>query len=232
MVYLFENLSQHALQDIEFLYHNVSIERYEKAIRYRRALDKMMSLIAYSLLEYGLYKEHGIILSKNTQFKKTQYGKPFLKEHKDIYFNMSHCKKGVVCAIHKNRDIGIDIQDVITIDEGLVNYVCSDGEKNLIVRANNEEQWFSRFWSLKESYVKYLGTGINSKLNSLDFSKHVDKYFDMHQCKFSVFPSQDYTLSICTDKYVLNDELHSIDLYTLKNFYNNLRPEGNNTLNE
>ncbi|MCL0028295.1 hypothetical protein M1M88_01070 [Peptococcaceae bacterium] len=44
-------------------------------------------------------------------FVENDYGKPFLKNTNDLYFNVSHSGEWVVCAIH-HHPIGIDIEQV------------------------------------------------------------------------------------------------------------------------
>ncbi|QUI23826.1 4'-phosphopantetheinyl transferase superfamily protein [Vallitalea pronyensis] len=220
MVYIFEDFSAVNPDDIDYLCQQVSIERCEKAKRYKRTIDQIMSLTAYALLTYGLYLEHGIVLSPHDTFVKNAHGKPCLKEHPHVNFNMSHCEKGVVCAIQKNTAVGIDIQNTVSYDEGLIDYVCSKGEKKRVTSAANPELYFTRLWSLKESYVKYHGTGINRQIFDLDFSKYEANYFDLYSCKFSIFPKNDYTISVCSDSYVSCNELRHIDLLKIKDFYN------------
>ena len=46
------------------------------------------------------------------KFEKNQYGKPYLSEHPDFYFNISHSGEYVLCAID-NNPIGVDIEEVV-----------------------------------------------------------------------------------------------------------------------
>ena len=43
------------------------------------------------------------------EIKKEKYGKPCVYNHKNIYFNLSHSGKMVLCAI-SDREIGADIE--------------------------------------------------------------------------------------------------------------------------
>ncbi|MCL0100696.1 hypothetical protein M1N80_02650 [Peptococcaceae bacterium] len=76
--------------------------------------DVKRVLVADILVKYGIYKNTKIGI-KNMSFVENNYGKPFLKNTNDLYFNVSHSGEWVVCAIH-HHPIGIDIEQVKKIE--------------------------------------------------------------------------------------------------------------------
>ena len=57
-----------------------------------------------------------------------------------------------------------------------IRRVCDD---------HNPEELFTWYWTLKESYLKYVGIGLNDRLDSLDFSQfEILTNFEAYQCKF------------------------------------------------
>ncbi|GAA4064675.1 4'-phosphopantetheinyl transferase superfamily protein [Amphibacillus indicireducens] len=73
----------------------------------------------------------------------------------------------MICAIDKNK-IGIDIEKMDDID--MAKYFLTKKEFNFLISITEEEKKISVFydlWTLKESYVKYLGTGMLTSLESI-----------------------------------------------------------------
>lgn len=164
MIYLFDNLP--AFSD-ELFWRSLRIipaERRKKALSYRRLDDRKLSVIAYLLLQYGVGKEYGIW--EHLEFCCGPQEKPYLKHHPDIYFNLSHCRNGVVCGIAQ-EEIGIDIEAIDEYDEQLANMVCNESEYNDLQASPDKRTAFYRLWTQKESVLKYRGEGIGAELKEV-----------------------------------------------------------------
>lgn len=156
--------------------------------------------LAYRLLEFGLKYEYNLNL-KDLYCLKTEYGKPYLKDFQDIYFNISHCDGMVVCAIN-NKNIGVDIENIRQFNIFALKKILSDSEFLQFNQSNNKNELFFKLWTLKESYFKNLGTGLNSNFKDIVFnlngnqiiSNKNDFYFDQY------ILCEKFILSICTDK--------------------------------
>ena len=79
-----------------------------------------------------------------------------------IFFNVSH-SHGVVALTLDTSPIGIDIEKIREVDEELKHYISTDEEKSCI----KDDKSFFEIWTSKESLVKCLGTGINTKPNKI-----------------------------------------------------------------
>lgn len=161
-VYLFDDYD--AL-DENFISNNIHLlpaSRAERCMRFRQDIDKINCTIAYLMLKYGLEENFGI--SSEIEFVYNEYKKPFLKEFPQIFFNFSHCKRGVVCAI-ADFEIGVDIQDFEPFNINVARRVCSKNELIELDKSDNPSRLFCRFWTQKESYAKAMGVGIGSVLN-------------------------------------------------------------------
>lgn len=97
-----------------------------------------------------------------------EYGKPYIKSNK-IYFNISHSKEYIVCAV-SDKCIGIDIE-YITYRPRVANRYFNAEEKKLAI--NDIE--FTKIWVKKESYLKWLGSGLSYGLLNVDTTK-IDNY--------------------------------------------------------
>ena len=142
------------------------------------------------LLNYVLYF-HQV---KNKNIVYNLYNKPYL-ESKEIFFNISHSKDYVICAASK-FDLGVDIEYVRPMNQLVIDKCFSEDEKNFI----KTDEEFTKVWTLKESYLKMLGCGVSSKLNSFSVIKNnevtcIDDY------NLISFKLDNYHLSVCYKKH-------------------------------
>ena len=135
MIYLFDKID--SFSD-ELFWRSVKVipaERAQKALTFRYMIDRKLSVIAYLLLAYGIKKEYGIFEKLIFEYRENE--KPYLKNYPNIFFNISHCKYGVVCAI-SNTEVGIDMEAVGYYDEGVAKYICNDREYNSLANSTNQ----------------------------------------------------------------------------------------------
>lgn len=153
--------------------------------------------IAHSLLAHGLFVEYSILYKK----EKVDYGKngkPFLVEHPEIHFNLSHCDGCAVCAIDTSP-VGIDVENIRSFNEKTAKRVCTESELEFINSSASPESSFFKLWTLKESIVKNTGTGITIPLRQFDFSIFSDNTVKCNHDEF-VFDLIEYgnfVISVC-----------------------------------
>ena len=152
---------------------------------------------AHKLLSFALEKEYGI--DKYT-LKKGSHGKPYLKENEYIKINLSHCNQLAVCAVGKCNAIGIDCESLRTVRERVIKRVCTVQEKYEIEHSDNMDLAFTRFWTLKESFVKAIGIGVSYPMKNAAFSLHKDIiYTSIENALLRQWVIQDkYVISLCT----------------------------------
>lgn len=167
MVYIFQDLEGFSDKDFYSSMGALSEERLKKVQKYKFMLDRKVSSIAYLMLRYALFNEYGT--SKKVKFCYNRYGKPYLTDFPNVHFSLSHCKRGVACAV-ANSEVGCDIQNVDKSLLVLSKDIFSDYELNRIVTSDNTLETFTMLWCAKESYFKCLGTGLVNHLNLTDFS--------------------------------------------------------------
>ena len=91
--------------DLKKAYSSVSKDRQDKIDFYRFEKDKKLSAGAYLLLKKLLSEEN----ITNPLFKTEKYGKAYISNFENVYFNLSHSGKMVLCAI-SDREVGVDIE--------------------------------------------------------------------------------------------------------------------------
>lgn len=98
----------------------------------------------------------------NCAMKYTREGKPFFSSHPDFHFSISHTHDKIAIAF-SSHSIGIDIESLREYKPLLVKRFFHPFEYDFLENIKNKEeqnQAFSRLWTLKEAYVKCTGTGI------------------------------------------------------------------------
>ena len=164
MIYLFDRIA--SFSD-ELFWRSLKVipkERVEKAMKFRNMLDRKLSVIAYLLLVYGLKKEYGIFEELTFGFRENE--KPYLRNYPEIFFNISHCKYGVVCAISP-KEVGIDIEGIESYDDEVAKYISNEEEYNKLIHSKNPRVEFCKLWTVKESVLKFTGEGICTDLKSV-----------------------------------------------------------------
>lgn len=155
---------------------------------------------AHNLLRECL-KLFNIDYSESTATEKNRYGKPSLTDFPDIKYNLSHADGISVCII-SDVECGIDCENVREYRPNVLKRAFSDDERNMIlsVPENQRDLLFFRLWTLKESYIKAIGTGLSFPLNEVNFSFADNKIISNikdHRFKQYILKDKKYIVSIC-----------------------------------
>lgn len=130
---------------------------------------KNQHIHAHNLLRECL-KPYGIDYNESTPVDKSRYGKPTLREHPEIHFNLSH-SDGIAACIVSGRECGIDCEKIRTFRPAVMRRAFSARERQLVEEAPEEKRdtIFFRLWTLKEAYIKAIGTGLSFPLKQAEF---------------------------------------------------------------
>ena len=157
-------MTQCSEQEIARLLPLVSPQRREQALRYTHIFGQFCCLKSYELLTQLLVKWGGDNVDKMPEFVYNEHGAPYLAV--GPYFSISHCKQGIAVAVSETP-IGIDIETIRPLNEGLVRKTMNDVEQTHIFSSSHPETEFIRLWTQKEAYVKMQGTGIISDMHDI-----------------------------------------------------------------
>lgn len=124
---------------------------------------------AHSLLRECL-KPLGITYSSDTAISKNRYGKPSLAEYPEVKYNISHAD-GICACIVSEYECGIDCEPVRQYRPNVLKRAFSESERDMIEKADTDERdlLFFRLWTLKEAYIKAIGTGLSYPMKNADF---------------------------------------------------------------
>jgi len=187
VLYIFTGTESFTEIDLAGLWPLLSDQRAKKVDKYRYFKDRKLSALAYILLRYALIEEKGI--DEKVEFEIGPYGKPFIKGMPELQFNLSHSAEGIVCGL-ANSPVGVDIADIDASNLDCMKSAMHPCEQHAIKNSNDKARTFARFWSMKESFFKYIGTGIDGSIKSLDFSDYDENLFDYRLAKMQVVDSE------------------------------------------
>lgn len=171
--------------DVSKLKDNLPLEFVNHCLKHKNEEDIKRSLIAWTIL-FNHLKQNNIF---DFNIKYNIYNKPFLE---GINFNISHSKEKIAVAVSSSSSskIGVDIEDMIERDFSLLSKrFFSIKEKEKIEHDKDNKFLFYSIWTQRESYYKYLGSGINldKPITELD-----------EKLLYTIY-IEDSCLSLCTD---------------------------------
>lgn len=175
-------------------------EWYEKMPAWRRRRIDSMKHESGKALSLGV----GVLLHKALtemgveepdEVCMNEFEKPFYKEYPEIHFSLSHSGVMAMCAI-SDRPVGCDVEKIRERDLDIAKRFFTSEEYDLIKSQKTDElqtKMFFRIWTLKESFVKCIGTGLSTPLN-----------------EFSIIP--DWHGKITLNQTISNSEYNFVEL--------------------
>ena len=160
------NLSALSEVDYRKLYEICDEQRQKKADRFLRQEDRLRCVAAGALLRYAVFRVLG---RQAFEVEAPPMKKPRLKDTPDFHFNLSHCGQWAVIA-YDSAPVGIDVEQIVW-DSGKEKIVCrffAEDEQEYVFDGGEQSsaERFFQIWTAKESYLKYLGTGLLKSLTS------------------------------------------------------------------
>lgn len=144
----------------------VSSHRRENALKFKFTFGKYACLKSAVMLQDMLTGLGITSKGEVVEFEYGEHGKPSLKGHPDVFFNISHCKNGIAVVVH-DKPIGIDIESIRDADDALLRKTMNEGEYQAITSSADPATTFIQFWTQKEAVLKLRGTGIIDELHQV-----------------------------------------------------------------
>ena len=138
--------------------------RREKMRAYAHRNDALRSMAAELLLFHAL-TESGVEHS-GVHICETEDGKPYLEGVRDFHFNLSHSGNLALCAV-SCLPVGCDVQEITDVKLDIARrFTPEEYGKITALKGDMARDLLFRFWTAKESYIKAVGTGFKTSLNS------------------------------------------------------------------
>src|SRR6516165_2909080 len=106
-------------------------------------------------------------------FEETPGGKPRVCGWSGPYFNLSHCRGRVACAVSTDLELGIDVENVsqhAPLELAERYFAEEEGRWLRDLPQRQQSLGFFRLWTLKEAFVKATGRGLAESLQNFAVS--------------------------------------------------------------
>lgn len=139
------------------------------------------------------------------EIAKTELGKPVSS---NVYFSISHKFPYAIIYINNKSEVGVDLELEKELSESVISSCFSIEE--LSKKSPIE------LWTIKEAYLKMIGTGINKKMKdvSIDFinknTMHVDKDVLYKTLHFDNYIVSMVSLNKISVKHINKIKLHKL----------------------
>lgn len=145
------------------------------ASRFVREADRQSYIAAHALMRTMLCRFGGIA-APGWRFVLGPHGKPAVHPELGrprLQFNLSHTRSTVVCAVTLDHAIGVDVEcrmrAPFAFDIAESYFAPDEIEQIRNARPEARGDLFLALWTLKESYVKAVGTGLSLPLDQFAF---------------------------------------------------------------
>ncbi|MBN1489669.1 MAG: 4'-phosphopantetheinyl transferase superfamily protein [Phycisphaerae bacterium] len=163
------------LTSVEHLRAILSDEETARQRRFVFEKDRDLFLVARVLVRVVLSRYAGVAAAA-WNFTEDAHGKPEIAgpaEGIGLRFNLSHTGGMATCAVTRNHDVGVDVENVnrrVSMTELARRYFAAR-EAEAIERLSGaaQRERFFAYWTLKEAYVKARGLGLSIPLDGFAF---------------------------------------------------------------
>ncbi|HVJ65674.1 MAG TPA: 4'-phosphopantetheinyl transferase superfamily protein [Bdellovibrionota bacterium] len=162
------------------------------------------------LLRRVLRDYHGL---SSARILSPSDAKPTLVDADPWRFNLSHSKDTVVLALATNVEVGVDVE----LGEGRRHFMqiarehfAPEEVQALLAAGDEGARLFTRFWALKEAYLKATGEGLAAKSKAIHFDLASRKILSApYTGALEFFLDSSENLALCT----LGSTGHTLQVY-------------------
>ena len=188
-LYIQEGELEVPAEELEELRGVLSAEERMRADRFRYERHRRRFIVAHARLRNVL----GLVSDRrptSLEFRHGKHGKPFLDGGPS--FNLSHSGDRFLIGVSTSGRVGVDleVERPVREMEALARKKFAPEEVRLFLATTPAERVgvFFRIWTLKEAYLKGVGTGLSTRLDSFavdpgapDASSAIHRIDDPHE---------------------------------------------------
>ncbi len=154
----------------------LSNEEREKYQRFHFEKDSHSYLVSHALVRKVLSR-YCDVQPEAWRFSFNRHGKPEISssiECPDIKFNLSHADGMSACVVSLNNDCGVDVENIHRKNKlnAVAERMFAEQEAKIMSACDESEvqKSFFDFWTLREAYVKAVGTGLGGSSKEFYFT--------------------------------------------------------------
>lgn len=203
------------VRNYHLLWGMCSAPRREQAGKFVYQRDREIAVYTECFARYCIAKKLGLSF-ETVSFSKNCYGKPYITNTADLFFNMSHSGDYIICGL-SNEPIGVDVEKIEKAPMEVAEHCFSIDEQRALrdKKGGEADRHFYALWTLKEAYLKMNGTGLknisrcsflldseNGKITCFADGKITEQFV------FSLMEREDYIMASCGNGQA---GLHQVD---------------------
>lgn len=153
----------------------LSADERERCNGFVFAHDRRDFAAAHALVRRTL-SLYGDLLPFEWRFETNSHGKPFIvaDQSNTLAFNVSHTRGLVACAVARGTQLGVDVESISRSaarrDIAARYFSAAENRRLDAYPPHDYARRFVEFWTLKESHLKAIGTGLNHPLDTCSFA--------------------------------------------------------------
>jgi 4'-phosphopantetheinyl transferase len=155
--------------------HSVSEERRAKVQSFIKPEDAARGLIGEALIR-AVVRSKFNMPNHQIVFTTERYGKPVVAGLPSFHFNIAHSGRWILCAVDA-APVGIDIEEIKPVTLDIAKYYFSPEEYRWLMDKQEPQRTscFYDIWTLKESFIKWIGQGLSFPLNAFSLIIETDQ---------------------------------------------------------
>ena len=138
---------------------------------------------------------------QTVEFESNEYGKPFISpaiNPINLKFNISHSNRLGLYAFTTDHALGVDVEKIQELENiyDLVDLCMSDFEKRWFLKLSPgiKTDVFYKFWTVKEAFIKAVGTGFSFPLANVELKIKSKNKCELYKISDSVNSARQWRL--------------------------------------
>ena len=219
-----DKLDDHQMLSLLSCVEDHKRERIQKFVHWEDVQRTLLGDLFIRYLIIGQFR----IPNHKISFLINEACKPRINHIDHFHFNLSHSGNWIVCA-GGTKSVGIDIQKILPVDLDIGKHFCSPEEyqRMMAYEPYDRNPFFFRLWTLKESYLKYVGSGLRFPLHAFTIrflqNGEVVLANGTRISRDILFRSYDidpqYKMAVCTSQTILPDSITIFGLQEIICFF-------------
>ena len=165
-VYLL-NLASRLDEPVEKFLHYFTARRQENILRYKFTADRNRTLWAELLVRAVIAKKFSRTVEE-VQIERDLNGKPYVVDGR-LMISLAHSDNWAACSVGEVPS-GVDVEenfsDALTVAENI--FTAQEYRQLCKLEGQTLAEKFLSFWTIKESFVKFIGRGIDDDFAAID----------------------------------------------------------------
>jgi 4'-phosphopantetheinyl transferase len=149
--------------------------------------DRRRYLVTRALARTVLSR-YAEVAPRDWVFKANAHGRPEISNDcaaaRNLSFNISHTDGLIVLAVTRDRQLGVDVENVLSRQAAIAiadrYFAPSEVAALGALPADQQQQRFYEYWTLKESYIKARGEGLAIALDAFSFRFPTNELLEMN----------------------------------------------------